>query len=190
MTHLARHKLTCTIATVSVVMVLCFTACRKDVKLQTDAVRDRAAIPTLSAREVSTLISDSGVTRYRIQAPSWQIFDKAQPPYWEFKEGIYMEKFDVNLHVDASLKADYAYYNEEEQIWRLDGNVHALNLEGEEFFTPQLFWSQHEERVYSDSAITIHRATSTIQGVGFESNQEMTKYTIMNPTGVIPVKEE
>lgn len=175
------------IAVMAVLILL--SGCRREVKLRADAIEDRAAIPVLEAHDVMTLISDSGVTRYRITAERWKMFDKAEPPYWEFERGVYLEKFDEQFTVQASLKADYAHYNEEEQIWHLLGNVHALNLEGEQFDTPELFWNQKTERVYSDSAITIQRETSIIYGVGFESNQEMSKYTILHPTGVFPLKD-
>ena len=184
------HTSSGTIAILLVAMALCLSACRKDVKLQTNAVENRAAIPMLRAHDVVTLISDSGITRYRIMANEWHVYDKAKPPYWEFPNGVDLQKFDDNLNEEAFLRADYAYYNEDEQIWRLRGNVHASNLKKEEFFTEELYWNQKTERVYSDSAITIRRATSTIHGVGFESNQEMTKYTILKPTGIIPVKED
>ena len=49
---------------------------------------------------------------------------------------------------------------------------------------------QKEHRVFSDTLIHITRETSIITGIGFESNEEMTKYTILNPTGVFPIKEE
>lgn len=151
---------------------------------------ERAGLPVLDANNVSTLISDSGITRYRINADRWQIYDKATPPYWNFERGIYIEKFDENLYVNASLRSDFAQYDEEAQIWRLEGNVYAVNQEGEVFETPLLFWNQKSERVYSDSAIRITREASIIEGIGFESNQEMTKYTIKSPTGVFPIKDD
>ena len=146
-------------------------------------------MPVLSASDVTTLISDSGVTRYRIKTQTWLVFDKADTPYWEFPDGIYLEKFNTNLEADATVKADYAYYNEPAQRWTLRGNVKALNLEGEQFETPLLYWDQKSESVYSDSSIVITREASIIVGVGFRSNQEMTKYTILKPKGVFPFEE-
>jgi hypothetical protein len=64
-----------------------------------------------------------------------------------------------------------------------------MNLEGEQFETPLLFWDQKSESIYSDSSIVITREASIIQGVGFRSNQEMTKYTILRPTGIFPINE-
>lgn len=172
------------------VLCFCFVSCEKEKKARVNAVADRAAIPMLTADTVTTLISDSGVTRYRIKTPKWEVYDKAEPPYWEFTKGIFLERFNEELETESSLVADYAHYNEDAQIWHLTGNVHAVNLEGEQFDTPELYWNQKTEKVYSDSSIVITKQTSIIKGVGFRSNQEMTKYTILNPTGVFPIKDE
>ena len=170
-------------------MLSALVACRKEKRFHTDAVTDRTAVPVLDVDSVSTLISDSGIVRYRISAAKWQIYDKAVPSYWLFPSGIYLEEFNEALAVEASLKADYAKYLDQEELWELKGNIHALNEEGEQFETPQLFWNQKTERVWSDSSITIKRESSVIQGIGFESNQTMTQYTILHPTGYFPVEE-
>jgi len=176
---------------VAIAVLCCFNGCthKKDKKQTVEAVTDRSKMPVLDAITVNTVISDSGVTRYRIKAPRWQIYDKADPPYWEFIEGIVLEKFDETYNVDASIESNYAIYNEREQIWRLDGDVRAINLKGEVFETPQLYWNQKTERVYSDSLISIYRSNSIIKGFGFDSNQTMTQYTIRNPQGVFPINE-
>lgn len=179
------------IASSLVLLAVLFSSCggRQDVKQSEEAV-PREKIAALLTDSVSTLISDSGITRYRIEAPQWLVYDRTDPPYQEFPYGIYLEQFDINLKVQASLKADYAYYNETAQQWTLRGNVHALNRKGEEFDTPEMIWDQKTHRVFSDTTIHIKRETSIITGVGFDSNEEMSKYTILNPTGVFPIKDE
>ncbi len=175
----------------SVAVFLLLVACsHRDVKLRTAAVQDRSLIPVLNSDEVTTLISDSGITRYRISASKWQIYDKAQPPYWEFPKGIYLEKFNDSLAIEETIKADYAYYNDQSHVWHLKGNVHAVNQNNEQFDTPDLYWDQDQEKIYSDSTITITKARSIINGVGFTANQSMTNYTIHHPTGVIPIEED
>ncbi|MBR1630822.1 MAG: LPS export ABC transporter periplasmic protein LptC [Paludibacteraceae bacterium] len=179
------------LALLSVGAMLFFVAsCAKKERMQTtSAVEDRSAIPVLDEYDISTVISDSGITRYRISAPHLQIFDMAQEPYWEFGDGITLEQFAEDLHVEASVIADYAKYHQSKNLWELDGNVEAVNLQGEVFETQQLFWDRANEQIYSDSLIRITRATSIIIGMGFESNQTLTKYVIRNPKGTFPVKE-
>lgn len=173
-----------------VLLALIIVGCKpRDVRLRAAAVTDRKATPALQATDVNTIISDSGIVRYRIKAQTWQVYDRADTPYWEFPDGIYLERFDENLDPDATVEADYAFYNEPAQRWLLRGNVRALNLQGETFETPLLYWDQKSESVYSDSSIVITRETSIIKGVGFRSNQSMTQYTILRPTGSFPIKE-
>ena len=177
------------VASAFLVLAMFFSSCGGS-SLQTSVEslpREQAA--SLITDSVSTLISDSGITRYRIESPQWLIYDRTEPPYQEFPDGIYLEQFDENLTVKASLKADYAYYDETAQQWLLRGNVHALNRKGEQFDTPEMKWDQKTHRVYSDTSIHIVREKSIIEGVGFDSNEEMTKYTILNPTGVFPIEE-
>lgn len=173
-------------------------ACDDD-KLHTDAVSDRAGMPVLDSHHVTTLISDSGITRFRITTDRWMVFDKDSPAHWLFPEGIYLEKFEVDtltpdstggFYVNASLQADSAYYDTDAEVWTLVGHVHALNLEGEQFDSPWLRWEQKTESITSDSTIRITREKSIIIGVGFRSNQDMTHYTILRPTGEIPLEED
>ena len=178
------------IASNLVLLAIVLFACSPAEEVMHDQVPPRDSLPVLVGDTVTTLISDSGITRYRIETAQWLVYDKTEPTYQEFPKGIYLEQFDEALTVQASLKADYAYYNEPDQHWTLRGNVHAMNRKGEHFDTQELKWDQRMHRVYSDSAIHITREKSIIEGVGFESNEEMSKYTIMHPTGVFPVDEE
>ena len=61
------------------------------------------------------------------------------------------------------------------------------SLQGERFETEELFWNQKEDKVYSDRFIRIEQEDKIITGVGFESNQNMTRYTIRESRGVFPV---
>lgn len=178
------------IAGVLVTLAILFSACGGSSLEQSNQPASRKESPAVVTHDVMTLISDSGITRYRIEAPTWLMYDKTEPPFQEFPDGIYLEQFDQLLTVQASMKADYAYYNEKMQIWILKGNVHAMNRKGEQFDTPNLNWNQKTHRIYSDSVIHITREKSIITGVGFDSNEEMSQYTIINPTGIFPIKEE
>ncbi|KAB2816782.1 MAG: LPS export ABC transporter periplasmic protein LptC, partial [Paludibacter sp.] len=155
-----------------------------------EAVSDRATLPQLHAQAITTVISDSGITRYRINTPQWDIFDKAAQPYWEFPVGIHLERFDEQLNVDANVHCLYARFYEREQLWELKGKVRATNIQGELFETELLFWDQRMEKIYSDSLIKITTAEYIIIGMGFDSNQEMTKYNVRQTQYVFPVQDE
>lgn len=172
-----------------VVVLLFLLSCSQKEVDKTAAVIDRSTMPKLHAKEITTVISDSGITRYRISAPQWDVYDRANDPYWEFPKGIHFERFDESLKVDANIHSRYAKFKENEQLWELKGQVRMTNIKGELFETEHLFWNQREERIYSDTIVKITQAVHIINAVGFESNQQMTKYVFRETRGIFPVNE-
>jgi len=174
-----------------VFLVLLFVACGSDDKSEKiPAIVDRTKIAKLKATDITTLISDSGITRYRISTPSWNIYDQTSKPYWEFPKGIHLERFDQTLKVDANIQSKYAKFYQNEKIWELRGNVKVTNLNGERFETEQLFWNQQTQKFYTDSLTRITQASKILTVIGFESDQTMSKYSYKNLQGIIQVKEE
>lgn len=147
---------------------------------------DPETTPTMTTVNVNTVISDSGVTRYKIVTPLWLVFDEAKEAVWRFPNGLHMEKFDHNLNPEASIDSDSATYFKDRQLWRLDGFVNIRNTVGEKFLTAQLFWDQRQQKIYSDSFIHIERDDKTIEGYGFESNETMTRYHVARVAGIFP----
>ena len=141
------------------------------------AITERDSLPVMDTKGVTTLISDSGITRYRVNTAEWLIYDRKNPPYWAFEKGIYLEKFDSVFHTEASIKADTAYY-------------YNKNLKGEKFDTELLYWDQNKKRVYSDRRVRIEQPDQIIYAIGFESNEQLTKYRFFKTEGIFYVDEE
>ena len=80
-------------------------------------------------------------------------------------------------------------YDTRMQLWRLDGNVRIQNVNKELILTNQLFWDQRWQEVRSDSFIHIERIDRVIEGYGFKSNQNLTKYQINRVMAILPVDE-
>jgi Protein of unknown function (DUF1239). len=166
-------------------------ACGKDeLKDVTDLGTPPEELPTMVTNDVLTLISDSGITQYRITSPVWKIFEQAKQPYWIFPEGLKLEQFDVKFNVCASIRCDSARYFKEQQLWKLDGNVQILNERKEKILTNQLFWNQRAQKVYSDSFIHIESPERVIEGYGFQSNERITTYNIYRVMAIFPVDEK
>ena len=180
-----------TIVLVAIVVLFFYTACGNTEAETIDLQFDPETMPSMNTDSVTTLISDSGITRYKLVADNWQVFDKAAEPFWYFPEGIYLERFDSLFQVEAKILADSAWNYTEKRLWRLKGNVDIRNMEGEKFLSDELFWDQKEQKVYSDKYIEIKRGDTELKGYGFESNQAMTEYRIFRPhDGKIPFKED
>lgn len=187
-----KHTKTYSIATVilAVVMLFLSASCSKGKEPVSAAITNRDSVPVMVTRDVATYISDSGVVRYKIIADEWQVFDRLDPSMWTFEQGVYLEKFNNDLSIEATIVADTAYYYDKEELWELRGNVHIENEQDEQFDTQLLFWNQKTKRVYSDLFIRIRQQKRIITGTGFTSNQDFTRYTIKHTQGIFPVKEE
>ena len=181
-----------TIGIIAIVMLFFYTACSGSNTETVDLKFDPEVTPSMITDSVTTLISDSGITRYKLETKNWQVFDKAEEPFWYFPEGIYLERFDSLFQVEAKIIADSAWNYTDKRLWRLKGNVDIRNMEGEMFLSDELFWNEKDEIVYSDKYIQIRRSDGTeLKGYGFESNQEMTEYRIFRPhEGIIPFEEK
>lgn len=182
-----RHILT--VITMAGLLSTAFSACDGDSKNTLDITVDPETTPTMLTHDVSTLISDSGITRYHITAPVWYVFSEAKAPKWTFPRGVFMEKFDDNMQRDATVECDSATYFEKRRLWRLDGNVRIMNVRNERFLTEQLFWDQRSQRVYSDSFIHIERQDRIIEGYGFNSNDRLSEYQVNRVSGIFPVEQ-
>ena len=174
----------------TIVMLFLLSACSKKKQPMTDAITDRDSVPIMITHDVSTYVSDSGVVRYKIITEEWKVYDRLDPSRWTFEKGIYLEKFNNDLSIDATIAADTAYYYDQEELWELRGNVHIEIVQDEQFDTPLLFWNQKTKRVYSEQSIRIRQQKRIITGIGFTSNQDFTNYTIKQTQGIFPIKEE
>lgn len=177
-------------AVLTLMGMLVLFSCSGREKVLGEAINERDSLPVMDTKGVTTLISDSGMIRYRINTDEWLVYDRKDPPYWAFEKGVYLEKFDSLFNVEASIEADTAYYFNKKELWKLIGHVHIQNLKGEKFDTELLYWDQRKQRVYSDKFIRIEQPDRIVTGEGFESNQQMTVYTILRSGAIFYVDEE
>lgn len=162
-------------------MLLYFVSCKNGNDNLVDFKYDPEVIPTMITDSAYQLLSDSGVTRYKISYDVWMVFDKAKEPYQFFPKGLYLERVTPDFTTEATVEADTAWYFDDKKLWRLRSNVHVQNMQGEEFNSEELFWDMENGKVYSNTYIEIKRKDSQLKGYGFESNEQMTDYRIFRP---------
>lgn len=167
-----------------------FFGCKEDHKVDISHSLNSASMPSMSTRNISTLISDSGITQYKIIAPLWNIYDEADTPYWHFPEGLYLQKFDPEYNVIATVASDSARYFKNERLWKLEGEVEMTKFPDELFLSPRVFWDQRRQQLYSDTFIHIENATHVIEGTGFVSDESLSKYRILHPNGIFPINRD
>jgi len=156
---------------------------------------DAKTLPISHTKDVVSLISDSGITRYRLKAKVWEVYTHPED-YWYFPEKIYVEQFDSLLQVKGSIEADTAYYFAKKELWRLIGNVFVKNLEGTTFETSELFWNQSapadsREAIYTNKLAKVTRANGDYQygRRGFKSDVSLNDPWLYSVGGEMTVNE-
>lgn len=175
---------------IAIAAVAAATACGDNQRTYVPNIGDGRSTPTMATTDVVTMISDSGYTRYRVATPLWQMFEDCDSPYWRFPHGLELDQYDLSMQPESHIECDSAVYFSQRRLWRLDGRVMMVNTLRDSFLTEQLFWDQLQRRMYSDSFIHIVRTDRIIEGYGFESNQNMTRYTVRRPTAILPVEQQ
>jgi hypothetical protein len=171
---------------IAIFAILAFLVCcgKKEGRFPVVAL-DPDSIPLLHTEDVSSLISDSGVTRYRLEARIWNSWQpEGKEPYWHFPERFHLEKFDSLFNVEATIDSDTAFYYERRELWRLAGNVRIRNLEGVLFETEELFWNQRAVAEAPDAIYTLQPVRVTMpngdvsrHAGGFRADQQMHRPT-------------
>ena len=107
---------------------------------------DPESVPSLVTDEGYQLVSDSGITRYKMVYDVWMVFDKAKEPYWFFPEGLYVEQF-AQFEIESIVQADRLVLCRPEPV--AAEKCARRKLEGDVFDSDELYWDRDNGRVYS-----------------------------------------
>jgi len=160
---------------------------KRDIVVRDLQIKD---LPSLSARDVETMYSDSGRVTLLVRTPLIQQFKSKENPYTLFPEGITVLFFEKQSEPQGSINSKFARYTEKDEVWELRDSVVAINTEGDILETELLFWSEPRERIWSDRFVRFTHNDQIIMGTGFESDTRFTKWSIRNVTGTIYIKDE
>lgn len=147
------------------------------------AVHDRDSASMMISYGVNTLISNSGVIKYRIVTERWEVNTVRNPSRWIFEKGLFFEQFDEKFHVQSYIQCDTAYYYDQKKLWELRSRVSILTKDGLRFTSQQLFWDQASHELYSNVPSRLVTPDRTLEGTYFRSDERMTRYFVSNSRG-------
>ena len=164
--------------------VSCWAAsCNKPQGHTARAVMPEDSASMMVSYGVNTLISDSGVIKYRIVTERWEVNNVRQPSRWEFMKGIFFEQFDESLHVEGYIQADTAWYYDQMKLWKLRGRVNLRNNNGLIYNSEELYWDGLRHEFYSTVFSRVVTPERTMEGTYFRSDEKMEHYTVTNSQG-------
>ncbi len=142
-----------------------------------EAVRDASADETVRteySENLSITMSRNGQRSYLFETPLVEGYTLAREPYREFRRGIAITTFldDSLSTVDAVLRANYAIYYPEREVWEAKGDVSVEKHDGKKLYTQQLFWNARTRKIYSNVDSKFVHARGVSRGEGFEADED------------------
>jgi len=169
--------------TLACMALFALAACSESKEHTAPAIHERDSVSMMVSYGVNTLISDSGVIKYRIVTERWDVNQTRTPSRWTFEKGIFLEQFDEKFHIEAYIQADTAWYYDQKKLWELRGRVRLRNVNGLVFSSEELFWDGQSHEFYSNKLSHVVTPERTLQGTYFRSDEHMAHYTVSNSKG-------
>jgi LPS export ABC transporter protein LptC len=147
--------------------------------------------PSQTADTVSLIYTDSAQLKIVLKANRMIQFDKnVSEPFTILSKGVNVTFFDEEEKISSTLKANYAIRYELSKRMEARYAVEVVNNKGEKLETEKLTWDEGAKRIYTKEFVKITTATQIITGVGLESNEDFSWYSIKKVTATIQLENE
>jgi LPS export ABC transporter protein LptC len=159
-----------------------------DQQLSEDAEKTLYNGPLRTIYDAEIIHSDSGRMKAKIltnKVFNYQNDDREAP------EGLFITFFEKDGTKSATLKADYAYFTQELNIWKAQGNVIVRNLKNQETLkTEELFWDPATGDVNTEKFVKIETPEEIITGTGLKAKQDFSSWSLKHPEGIFVIEDE
>ncbi|MDP4281242.1 MAG: LPS export ABC transporter periplasmic protein LptC [Bacteroidota bacterium] len=153
-------------------------------------IKNARNIPSMSARNLEVIFSDSGKIQARLTGIVFNRFE-GENPYIEFPQGFHIDIYDSAMKVETVISGNYGKRSENSRLIEAKGNVIVRNsLRNQQLNTESLFWDEFGRRIYTFSPVKITTSDKVLYGKGLEANESFTKYKITQVSGQMMVNKD
>ncbi|WP_075342527.1 LPS export ABC transporter periplasmic protein LptC [Tenacibaculum agarivorans] len=172
-------------------MVAMFFSCTNDTNKVRDFLADKN-LPIGVAKDAYHVYKDSGKVTSKLITPLLRDFsNRKNHPYNEFPKGIKIITYENDGLDSTTITGNYALSYAKTSVSEIKGNVVVYNhTNGRKLETNQLFWDQREKYLFTEDGFRVTSTKDTINGFGFESKQDLSKWILKDISGNVAVKKE
>lgn len=168
--------------------ILCTTIClsckENDVE-EVDKVVEDQKFNTEEADTVQILYSDSAKVKVQIDAPKLVSVASKKDPTQEFPDGVSVVFFNSKGGIKSKLTSKYAIREIAKNIIIVRDSVVLTNDEQQKLETEEMTWDEQKNKIYSDKFVRVTTPQQMIEGYGFTSDAEFSKWTMDTISGII-----
>lgn len=172
---------------VTVFTVALFFSCQSNFK-EIQKINAENVFPSGIAENFNLTYTESGKVKAILTSPVNQDFSNQDFPYQEFPNGITVDIYDENNN-KSTITADYGIIYSATNLIDLRGNVVLQTHDGKKLESPQLFWDEKNEWVFTEKNYTFTSPDLNMSGVGIDFDKEFNQVNSHNNSGSAIIKD-
>jgi LPS export ABC transporter protein LptC len=164
-----------------------FFSCENDQKTLDDLTKPKAMIE--EAKDIESYLSQGSTLRAKLWAP-YMLRSSSDTTYVEFTKSLHVNFFDSLGQVDSHLDALYGKYYETLGKVYLRDSVLVYNMQGDTLRSPDLWWDQNRQILYTDKKVWLRKQGTILTGQnGMETPQDLSDVHLKQVTGPIDLPD-
>jgi LPS export ABC transporter protein LptC len=165
------------------------SACENDMNVIKKLADKKTAIE--EAKNIESYLSQGGKIKAKLTAP-FMLRYLTDSTYVEFPHSLHVDFYNDTLAIESQLDALYGKYREwEKKVYLRDSVVVINKMSGDTLRSPELWWDQQSEKIYTDKPVRIYTHDKIIFGqYGLVANQDFTEYVVNQATGKLSVPKD
>src|SRR5258705_6649043 len=155
----------------------CFASgCENDPKVVDELTKEITEVE--EARNVESYLSQEGMMKAKLTAPTMLRVLVRDSPYVEFPKALHVDFYNDSAKIETWLDSKYGKYFESMDKVYLRDSVIVINVKGDTLRAPDLWWDQKTRMFYTDSVAEYHAVDKHIYGgKGLVATQDMSEVT-------------
>jgi LPS export ABC transporter protein LptC len=144
-------------------------------------------MPLLESTDLELLYSSDAVVWAKICTPKLLQYQNGDGFY---PEGVYVECYDKEKKIVATLRANTVYRYAESDSWELRGDVEVKGYQGgeqQQLNTEELHWNLKTKKIFTNKFVRLETPHELLTGHGLEATQDLNYYTLTLPEGFVEV---
>jgi len=137
--------------------------------------------PSQESWNSKVIFSDSGNTKAILNAGHISVY--TNKGYTLIDSGAVVDFFRDGVKV-STLEGKKGKIDDRTKDIEIFDSVFVVNNEGSELRTQKLLWNNKSQKVSSNEFVRIKTSAETIEGIGFESDQNLKNYKIYKVSGM------
>lgn len=164
-----------------------FLSCENDQKTIDDLTKPKAMIE--EAKNIESYLSQGGILKAKLMAP-YMLRSSSDTTFVEFTKSLHVDFYDSTGKADSHLDSKYGKYYESLNKVYLRDSVLVYNLQGDSMRSPDLWWDQNTQRIYTDKKVWVRKQGTILTGQnGMDARQDLSDIHIKQVTGPIDLPD-